>query len=367
MRISRVVVGVAALALVSTSCTRGGTLEAEATDTASWKTYPTHAALVDAAREEGSLKVVTSYEPALNEAVAKGFMAKYPFIEVQVDERENDAESKALLELQSGQSDYDLNSSSDVYYTEFLPFAEEINVLEMAKAGTLQIPEPMINPEVPSIFAAASQAVAMAWNKELLPDSEVPSSYDDFLDPKWRGKFMVNVEATGIAMLQQTWGEQKMLDYAKNLAANNPVWTDSDTAGITVMSAGEYPVYLASQYHSAYRIQQRLQNEGIDKVGIKLLDPVPVQIRSFMFVQKGSEHPAAALLFLEYLAGEEAQGYLDELGPALGSIYSEGSQLNELIKGHEVALNGWEFTPVLPEQAKKVQSTWGFPTGVVNR
>lgn len=365
MRFPKTVLVAAGGALVLAACSRGGVTTADAGDASDWKTYPSHDAIVEAAKEEGSLKVLTSLDPEGNAALQKGFMEKYPFIDAQIDEQQNDEEQKTILALQAGQIDHDILAlGQKETYSEFLPHTETINLLEMIKAGTLDIPEEMINPDQPNTIAPASEiAAGVAWNKELVPESEVPSSYEDLLDPKWKGQFLTNVETRHPAALGVVWGEERMLDFAKKLAAQDPVWTDSHTAGLTTVVAGEHPFFFLTHFQSSWRLQQ----DHPDKLGIKLLDPVPVHLAEIGGIRKGSEHPAAALLFFEYLASDEGQRFMHELHPGKSSIFVEDSYAGKLVEGHELAVDDWANFSQAVEWEQKVQEAWGFPTAEVER
>jgi iron(III) transport system substrate-binding protein len=364
MRRSRLLLVGLAVALAVGGCSRGGTTQGGAgAGDQSKKTYASRDELVAAAKAEGQLKVLTSMVPETNAALQAGFMKHYPEIKTQVDEQQNDEGQKTLLELQAGQVDYDiLHLGKTDGYAEFLPFTERIDLLAMSKAGTIKMPEGLINPHEPHIMAAGSGLGAIAWNKKLVPESEVPSSWEDLLDPKYKGQFMLNIEAEHVAELMEAWGQEKVLDYARKLAAQEPIWSDSDTAGLTLMAAGEQKMYAFVNYHSAYRVQKKQP----DVVGIKLLDPVPASYTQLQAIRKDTAHPAAATLFLEYLTTPEAQGFLDELEPAQSAVLAEGSMAAELTKGEKISIILWDDFAKLPEWSAMVQKEWGFPTAQVS-
>jgi iron(III) transport system substrate-binding protein len=59
-------------------------------------------------------------------------------------------------------------------------------------------------------------------NSKLVPASEMPRSWEDVLDPKWKGKIGVSNTIHHIVRLSQVWGDEKATDFAKRLAAQNP-------------------------------------------------------------------------------------------------------------------------------------------------
>ena len=50
----------------------------------------------------------------------------------------------------------------------------------------------------------------------------MPKSWEDLLDPKWKGKIGVSNTIHHIVRLSQVWGDDKATDYAKRLAAQSP-------------------------------------------------------------------------------------------------------------------------------------------------
>ena len=70
--------------------------------------------------------------------------------------------------------------------------------------------------------AFANQLVLPAVNSKLVPASGMPKTWEDVLDPKWKGKIGVANTIHHIVRLSQTWGDERATDFAKRLAAQNP-------------------------------------------------------------------------------------------------------------------------------------------------
>lgn len=362
---------VAGLALVASLVACGGGTDSSSADTGNaggtdlgvWKTRDE---LIAAANKEGSLKVLTSFVEDNNKALQADFMKLYPGIKTTVDEQQNDEGQKTLLELQAGQIDYDiLHLGKTDGFAEFFPHLAKLDLVKLVKDGVIKMPEGSIHPKYPNIMAAGSGVGAVAWNPDLIADDEVPDTYEGFLDPKFKGKFMVNIEGEHFGAMFQAWGEEKTLDYTAKLAKNSPVWTDSDTAGITVMAAGEHPIYLNTNYHSAFRAQKKQP----DKIHIKALDVLPGSFTQLQAIRDKAEHPAAAVLFLEFLMSPQAQQHLDELEPVQASFLTPSSNSAKLIaaSGAKASIVDWEHFHDLTDWSEKVQKSWGFPSATVKK
>jgi len=143
-----------------------------------------------------------------------------------------------------------------------------------------------------------------AYNTSLLKKEELPGSYRDLLDPRWKGKL-------GIEAKDQDWfasvvdlmgGEEEGLEFFRRLAATNGV---SVRQGHTLLNnmvvSGEVP--LALTVYNYMPEQAKKKGAPIDWFA---LDPAIARSNA-VGVARRAPHPRAALLFYEYLLGEEAQ------------------------------------------------------------
>jgi iron(III) transport system substrate-binding protein len=355
----------AAFAVVSILAACGGdsgTSESGSLDAAATGEWSTHEELVAAAKQEGGVKVLTSIEPDVNEALIEGFERKYPEIDLEIDELENQEGQKLLLELQSGQVEYDsFHFSGDNDLEEWKPYLADIDLAELVANGVVDIPKEVINSNSPNMMSAGTGFGALAYNKKMIPEDEVPSSYEEVLDPKWRGQLLVQIDGDHFIELFEAWGPERGLEYATQIAKQDPVWTDSNTAGLTVLAAGEVPMFLNTHYQSAYRLQQ----EHPDTIGIKLLDPIPGGFSHIQALSKDAKHPAAAVLFYEYLMSAEAQNFLFELEPVTASVYVDGSEQAAIVEGRELSILDWHSFANVATWGDQIESAFGFPTSEV--
>lgn len=68
----------------------------------------------------------------------------------------------------------------------------------------------------------ANQLVLPVYNTKLVAPADVPKSWEDMLDPKWKGKIGVHNAVHHLVRLSQSWGDEKATDYARKLSAQNP-------------------------------------------------------------------------------------------------------------------------------------------------
>ena len=143
-----------------------------------------------------------------------------------------------------------------------------------------------------------------AYNTELVRRDELPATYRDLLDPKWKGRL-------GIEAKDQDWfasvadvigGAEEGVAFFRQLAATNGV---SVRVGHTLLTnmviSGEVP--LALTLYNYMPEQAKKKGAPIDWFALE-----PAIARSnAVGIARRAPHPAAARLFYDYLLGEEAQ------------------------------------------------------------
>ncbi len=72
--------------------------------------------------------------------------------------------------------------------------------------------------------AVLNQFILPAYNTKILPAKDIPKTWEDLLDPKWKGgKLGVNTATHHFARLAAAWGEEKATNYVKALAKQQPL------------------------------------------------------------------------------------------------------------------------------------------------
>ena len=143
------------------------------------------ASFYDAARAEGKLVIYGGGQAALFEPVQQAFNKRYPGIAVEnVDQRGRESREKVFAEQRGKNFVADIVTSGFSTQTEIL----EAGFVEVYQSASIPdvIPELMtnpgyFNPRTVSIFS-------VSVNTNLVPQSEEPKTWDDVMNPKWRGK-----------------------------------------------------------------------------------------------------------------------------------------------------------------------------------
>lgn len=326
-----------------------------------------HDDVVAHAKKEGKLRATSSLGDEARKAMWDAFRAEYPFLDVQVDDLGGEAAERWLLELKAGLAKgWDANHIPDQLYVnnELALYQKKFDILGMAKAGILAIPSEIIDPVMRNIVVITSNLQVVAFNKKLLASEQVPEKWEDFLKPEFKGrKFVLEVDGADIAGLIPAWGLEKTLDFARKLAAQQPIWNRGASRILVSMIAGEYGLFLAPNFHTVKRAQDK---DRASALGYKILEPVPTRLTQPVGVLDKAEHPYAALLWIEFQAGPKGQQILDKFRPYGGSVFVSGSVAAEVTRGRKLSVVNWDHFSKMSEYKSKLVEAYGFPRAEKN-
>jgi len=315
--------------------------------------------IIAKAKKEGKLRVISSLEMENLKPVSEAFKKKYPFIDIRAEEiAGTDTYQRMLLEMKSGTaSGWDVNYLTTDFYDDYFPYQKKFDVLGMAQQSVLQIPVGMIDPVNRNIVSYTTNTQVVTYNKNLISEDKVPNAWEDFLKPEFRGrKFLVDIRPQEVANLVPLWGLEKTLQFAKALAAQNPIWIRGHSRTIAAMAVGEYAMLLGANLNSTKRAMDKDRGGAL---AYKVVEPVPIRIADCEAVFGKAASPYAGLLWLEFIAGPETQNILNK--DLKGSVFVPGTTPYQLTQGKKVSLVAWEHAPKLEELQKKVFEAYGFP------
>ncbi|HWP57668.1 MAG TPA: ABC transporter substrate-binding protein [Candidatus Acidoferrales bacterium] len=313
------------------------------------------------ARKEGRVKILSGWGRDLFPYLREAFKKKYPFIDVHIEETAGiDAAQRNTLEVKSGGArGWDIVNNHPDFYSEMAPHFKKFDILGMARHGILGIPLPMIDPVNRNIIEVGSQVQVLAFNKKLIAPEKVPASWQGLLGPEFKEKkFALDMRPTQIASLIPAWGLEKTIEFARKLAAQNPIWVRGGERNVTSVASGEFQVFLAPNYSTVRRAQAKDPTRALD---FKVLEPVPTRLSKSPGLLAVAEHPYAALLWLEFEASPEAQKIADKHEPYGASIYVPGSALEELTRGKRLSVIDWSHFHKMKQYQEKIVEAYGFP------
>ena len=146
-----------------------------------------------------------------------------------------------------------------------------------------------------------------AYNTQIVPKEHAPKSYEDLLDPRWKGKIVWNPKSmTGawgfISTVLRGMGEERGTAYLRALAKQEIVPLPiAIRAVLDRVIAGEYAIGLEmNNTHAAISAAQGAPVKWVP------LNPVSETLQ-VSGITKGAAHPNAAKLFIDFMVSKAGQ------------------------------------------------------------
>ena len=248
--------------------------------------------LAEGAKKEGVVSIYTSMPLDDMAALTTAFEAKYGVKAKVWRSGSEKILQRGLLEAKANRFEVDVFETNS-------PETEVLSREKVLIAGN----SPFLNELIPQAIPSHKEWIATrlniftcAYNTKLVKKEELPKTYQDLLDPKWKGK--LSVEADDSDWLAETvmkMGEEKGLALFREIARKNAV---SVRKGHTLLSnlvaSGEVPLAL-TVYN--YKIEQ-MKNSGAP-IDWFALDPTIARPNA-NGVARNAPHPHAALLFQDF-------------------------------------------------------------------
>jgi iron(III) transport system substrate-binding protein len=259
--------------------------------------------IVAAAKKEGTLTIYTTFAERDQPALLGPFEAKYGVKVVVWRAGTDKILQRTVAEARAKKYDVDL-----IHFG--APEMEALSREKILQAVNSPVQRDLQPGSVPSHREWAATLLSVwvqAYNTKLIRKQDLPKTYADLLDPRWKGKL-------GIEAKNEDWfasvadvmgGGEKGLQFFRDLVAKNGL---SPRTGHTLLNnmviAGEVP--LALDIYNYMPEQAKRKGAPIDWFALE-----PAVARSNAIgIARHAPHPNAALLFYEYMLGEEGQRVL---------------------------------------------------------
>jgi iron(III) transport system substrate-binding protein len=248
--------------------------------------------LSEGAKKEGVVSIYTSMPQDDMAALTTAFEAKYGVKAKVWRSGSEKILQRGLLESKANRFEVDVFETN----------SPEMEVLSREKV-LIAANSPHLNELIPQAIPSHKEWIATrlniftcAYNTKLVRKEDLPKTYQDLLDPKWKGK--LSVEADDSDWLAETvmkMGEEKGIALFKEIARKNAVSVrKGHTLLANLVASGEVPVAL-TLYN--YKIEQ-MKNSGAN-VEWFALDPTIARPNA-NGVARNAPHPHAALLFQDF-------------------------------------------------------------------
>jgi len=260
--------------------------------------------LLAGARREGSLSLYTSFPPddvaALNAAFEKRYGVKARAWRAASEK----VLQRVVAEAQAGRDEVDLVDSNSVP----LELMRRQGLLQAVRSPHQAELIPAAVPAHREWAWARLSVFVQAYNTRLVKKTELPATYAELLDPRWKGR--LGIEASDedwFAEVVQALGEEKGLRLFRDLAAKNGLSVRRGHSLLAQMVAsGEVPFALTVYNFTA----EQLKGQGAPLEWFTLA-PAVAHGNGFAVLRR-APHPHAALLYYDFMIGEEGQRILAE-------------------------------------------------------
>ncbi len=289
------------------------------------------------AKQEGSVVLYTSLAPTESRPLSEAFEKKYG-IKVELWRALSDkVVQRVVAEAQARRYSVDVVETNG---PEMEMLAREHLLAESHSPYAADLPAAAI-PQHRRWMPDRMNYFVVGYNTQKVKRSEIPATYEGFLDPRWKGR--IGIEATDVewmATLVKIWGDEKGLDYFRKLAAMRPDMRKGHILLAELVAAGEVPVGL-TMYNSNIESLKR-KGAPIDFVAVQPVAARPQGIG----VAKNAPHPDAAILFADFVLSPQGQRLFESLGrvPASTKVKS--------------ALNDFPFTLIEPATVLDEAARW---------
>lgn len=328
----------ALLALVATGCSSSPAAPSSSGSGPAASSDTGMDALIAAAKKEGSLTLYTVTSQSAAEAQDEAFSKKYGVTVNLLRLAGSALEQRFSSEEAAGGTSADVIVDSTPAFMKDQLTQQHLTPVEQAglPGYPWTFPDAAQNPGIgPSVVVQPS---CIVYNTDLVKGSDVPTTWTDLLNPKWKGMVAVTDPSVSLAEPAAWLGINQALgtDFVKQLGAIDPKIYQSGTAAAAAVGAGE----------QAFAAKVAVANaQSIVASGAPVKTLVPAQtsgISLYLGLPAKAAHPNAAKLFATYVMSEEGAKVLadaaDSVSPydlgGLGSGYSKAD-----FQGAAAALN----------------------------
>ncbi len=225
---------------------------------------------VQGGKKEGKVMFWSSMRIEDSRALAAGFESKYPFIKVEIYRAGGEQLiNRAVIESAAGKTTYDVINAFALKVLQDKGFLQPHPTAEAAHYPT-GYKDPQHN--WVSLYSGYN---VIGYNTNLVPKDEAPKTWEDLLNPRWKGKLAIdNEEYFWYAGMLKHWGEEKGRKYMEALARQDLQWRSGHAQLADLMSTGEFSVTVV-----VYPDQiENMKQKGQPVNWVKTADPILVNL-----------------------------------------------------------------------------------------
>ena len=258
--------------------------------------------IIDGAKKEGEISIYTSAPVDDVKVMTDAFEKKYGVKAKVFRTSSEKVLQRGVTEARAGRNDVDIF---------------ETNGPEMEALVREKMLAPVISPTLTDLIPEAKfkhgawvgtrlNIFAFAYNTNLVKKDELPKSYEDLLNARWKGRLGIEAEDSDwFSGVVQQMGEAKGLKLWKDIVATNGVSVRKGHTLLTnLVASGEIPMAITVYNYKA----EQMKNKGAPLDWFVI--PPAIARANGVGVAVKAPHPHAALLWYEFEISEEGQKIL---------------------------------------------------------
>lgn len=256
-------------------------------------------AIIEGAKKEGKLQIYALLVISDHMQIIQRFKEKYPFIDVAL--------YRATSERLYNRIETEARANTHLVDVIGVSGFQMYQLVKRGLMGKYETPER-------GAFEAGFKdkdgywtayyvnPLVIAYNTRQVSPQEAPKDYPDLLQPKWKGKLvMEDEEIEWFSTILSAWAEEKGIAYMRRLAAQNFHFRHGHTLMTQLVAAGEYPGAVL-----LYAPQTQYTKSMGAPIDWNPPNPTVTGL-NLMGVAARAPYPNAAMLYVDHMLSEEIQ------------------------------------------------------------
>lgn len=254
-------------------------------------------AVIEGAKKEGALLWYEAFAREEGDIILKAFQSRYPFVR-KLDYTEVPASQKQARFVQESLAG---GPTTDVFLSSSAGLQEFVNQKLLIEADWKGLGVALSDMRTPTAFFHhyTTAAYVGLYNSNRVSAADAPKTWDDFLLPKWKGRVGTWSRPPGFVVLSTAWGEDRVRDYVRKLAALQPRLYGGTFQVAQAVGAGEVDIGMLGSYDASMRILQK----GAP-LKMVTLDPTPLS-PLYGAIARYGKNPNTAKLFVMWMGSTE--------------------------------------------------------------
>src|SRR6266849_46718 len=262
--------------------------------------------LVEGAKKEGEVMLYTSLVPEDLVPLSAAFEKKYGVRLKTWRANSEKVLQRAVTEMRAGRSDADVVETNG---PQMESLYREKGLQPLRSAHLKDLMPQALRPHGHWVGTRINMFV-QSYNTRLVKKEELPKSYADLADPRWKGRLGIEAEDEDwFAMVVKELGEETGLRIFRDIVRVNRLSVrKGHTLLAGLVASGEIPLALTTYSHGAEKMKQK-------GAPVEWFAITPAIGRANgIGIARSAPHPHAAALFVDFLLSPEGQAILQKGG-----------------------------------------------------